>query len=137
MSGTVRTVTHLRRYDGHAHVFRHSGVSQFAGSRETRPWIAPDYSQRLSDKILTAFQDACENSELEVAAQLLRVLEGMLARRTVYPARIRHQIREELVAAQRLLWHLRHQASDGKAGANRRSPTNGITGAVVIPASDT
>jgi hypothetical protein len=116
---------HLRRYDSHPTVLGRSDMSQLAVGRETGAWSAPNYNRRLSDKILIAFQDACEHEEFEAAAQLLRVLEGMLVRRTVYPARIRHQSREELVAAQRLLWELRHQNSRGKACANRRSRIRG------------
>ena len=80
-------------------------------SGETRSWIAPRYGRRPSDEILIAFNHACEHEDLEVAEQLLRVLEMMLARRTVQPDRRRRQCREELVAAQQLLWQLRHPDS--------------------------
>ena len=81
---------------------RPSHQSNFA-SRESRLGVAPAYIRRLSGKILLAFAHACENDELEVAAQLLRILDMMVARQTLYPARARHQVQADLVAAQRLL----------------------------------
>ena len=40
-----------------------------------------DSTRRLSDKILSAFNPACDRSELEVAEHLLRALEAALTRR--------------------------------------------------------
>jgi hypothetical protein len=88
-SEPIILAAHLRRYDRHPSVLGRSDMSQLAVGRETGAWIAPNYNPRLSDKILIAFQDACENDELEVAAQLLRVLDIMVARQTIYPARAR------------------------------------------------
>ena len=84
------------------------------GGRETRPWTAPQYGRRLSDKILIAFHHACEHKDLEVAERLLHVLEMMLARRSdpVVPDRRRQQNRETLAAAHEHLWRLRHPDQD-------------------------
>ena len=38
------------------------------------------YSRRLSDKIQTAFDHACDDHELDVAAELLEILELVLLR---------------------------------------------------------
>lgn len=65
------------------------------------------HSRRLSDKILVAFHHACDVSDLEVAEQLLGLLEWMLARRTVPPQANRRRNMESLVAAHERLWHLR------------------------------
>jgi hypothetical protein len=68
----------------------------------------PRYSRRLSDKILIAFHHACDQADLEVADQLLRVLEMMLTRRPLNPDAGRRRNMESLVAAHERLWHLRH-----------------------------
>jgi hypothetical protein len=69
---------------------------------------APRYSRRLSDKILIAFHHACDQSDFEVAEQLLHVLEMMLTRRPLTPDGTRRRNMESLVAAHERLWHLRH-----------------------------
>jgi hypothetical protein len=64
--------------------------------------------RRLSDKILIAFHQACDQGDFEIADQLLRVLEMMLTRRSVTPDNNRRRNIETLVAAHERLWHLRH-----------------------------
>lgn len=76
--------------------------------RETGPGGAPRYSRRLSDKILIAFHHACDQSDFEVAEQLLHILEMMLTRRPLTPDGTRRRNMESLVAAHERLWHLRH-----------------------------
>ncbi len=73
---------------------------------------APRYSRRLSDKILIAFHHACDQSDLEVAEQLLGVLEMMLTRRPLTPDGSRRKNMESLVAAHERLWYLRHPKPD-------------------------
>lgn len=61
--------------------------------------------RRLSNKILTAFHHACDQTDLDVADQLVRVLESVI-RRADYR---RNRNGEEGVAgAYRRLWDLRH-----------------------------
>jgi hypothetical protein len=79
--------------------------------RETGPGGAPRYSRRLSDKILIAFHHACDQSDFEVAEQLLHILEMMLTRRPLTPDGTRRRNMESLVAAHERLWHLRHPNS--------------------------
>jgi hypothetical protein len=67
---------------------------------------APRYTRRLSDKILIAFHQACDQGDLEVAERLLTVLEMMLTRRSTVTTR-RHDT-GSLVAAHERLWQLRH-----------------------------
>ena len=69
---------------------------------------APRYTRRLSDKILIAFHHACDQSDFEVAEQLLHILEMMLTRRPLTPDGTRRRNMESLVAAHERLWHLRH-----------------------------
>lgn len=80
--------------------------------RETGPGGAPRYSRRLSDKILIAFHHACDQSDFEVAEQLLHILEMMLTRRPLTPDGTRRRNMESLVAAHERLWHLRHPSTN-------------------------
>ena len=73
---------------------------------------APRYSRRLSDKVLIAFHHACDQSDFEVAEQLLHILEMMLTRRPLTPDGTRRRNMESLVAAHERLWHLRHPHTD-------------------------
>ena len=72
----------------------------------------PRYTRRLSDKILIAFHQACDQRELEIADQLLRILEGMLTRRPTAPDANRRRNIESLVAAHERLWLLRHPEAE-------------------------
>ncbi len=76
--------------------------------REGGPAGAPRYTRRLSDKILIAFHHACDQSDFEIAEQLLRILEVLITRRPVAPDGNRRRSMESLVAAHERLWHLRH-----------------------------
>ncbi len=68
----------------------------------------PRHSRRLSDKLLVAFHHACDVMDLEVADQLLRLLELMTTRRPRPEDGNRRRSIEGLVAAHERLWHLRH-----------------------------
>jgi hypothetical protein len=83
------------------------------------------YSRRLSDKIQAAFDHACDEHELLVAADLLTTLELVLLRVAPKPDR-REAIVAPLMASHERLWHLR--ASDSaKAEPESASaePTHG------------
>ena len=67
------------------------------------------HSRRLEDKLLVAFHHACDVNDLEIAAEILRVLEVMLARRPAHADGNRRRNMESLVAAYERLWHLRHR----------------------------
>ncbi|HKM62133.1 MAG TPA: hypothetical protein VJY39_06555 [Acidisphaera sp.] len=71
-------------------------------------------SRRLSDKILVAFHQACDQGDYEVASRLLQVLEMMLARRPTNLDSTRRRSMESLVAAHERLWHLRHPDTGGE-----------------------
>ena len=77
-------------------------------AREPSAGGAPRYSRRLSDKILIAFHDACDQGDFDVAEQLLHILETMLTRRPPTPDGTRRRNMESLVAAHERLWQLRH-----------------------------
>ena len=66
------------------------------------------YRRRLTDKILVAFHQACDQGDLEVAERLLAVVE-MMRRRAPTDRRMDHRRNTEwLVAAHERLWTLRH-----------------------------
>ncbi len=64
------------------------------------------YSRRLSDKIQTAFDHACDEGELQVAGDLLQTLELVLLRVAPKPDR-REAVVAPLMASHERLWHLR------------------------------
>lgn len=68
----------------------------------------PRQSRRLSDKILVAFHQACDQQDLEVAEQLLRVVETLLHRPAAGDPNRRRSL-DSLVAAHERLWHLRQR----------------------------
>lgn len=78
-------------------------------SRERNLQAVPRYSRRLSDKILIAFHHACDQSDYQIAEQLLLVLENLVTRRPVIADGNRRRNMESLVAAHERLWHLRHR----------------------------
>ncbi len=73
---------------------------------------APRYSRRLSDKILIAFHQACDQADFDVAEQLLHILEQMLQRKPSTTDTNRRRSMESLVAAHERLWYLRHPVED-------------------------
>jgi hypothetical protein len=77
------------------------------------PAPEPRYARRLSDKILTAFHQACDQGDIEVAVRLLDVLEFMVSRTRNLPAGMDRRSKDSLVAAHERLWLLRHPAAEG------------------------
>jgi hypothetical protein len=69
---------------------------------------ANTYNRRLSDKILIAFHQACDERDLEVAKQLLKTLEVVVYSQKVPPERNRRKEVESLVGAHHRLWNLRN-----------------------------
>jgi hypothetical protein len=69
---------------------------------------APRYMRRLSDKILIAFHQACDQRDLEVAERLLAVLETVISGRWHQSTAPDRRGKESLVAAHERLWDLRH-----------------------------
>jgi hypothetical protein len=73
----------------------------------------PRYARRLSDKILIAFHQACDQRDIEVSGRLLDVLEFMVNRNHDLPSGKDRRSKDSLVAAHERLWLLRHPAVDG------------------------
>jgi hypothetical protein len=76
-----------------------SGTNNQSGDQER-------YSRRLSDKIQTAFDHACDEGELTVATELLATLEVVLLRTPPRPDR-RESVVGPLLASHERLWHLK------------------------------
>jgi hypothetical protein len=69
------------------------------------------YGRRLSDKLLLAFDKACEVRELETASELLQMLERLAAKEGAGSEFRRRKAIEGLVEAHERLWMLRHEAA--------------------------
>jgi hypothetical protein len=70
------------------------------------------YTRRLSDKILIAFHQACDQDDMVVARELLDVLEFMATRKPNLPAGTDRRSKETLVAAHERIWQLRHPEAE-------------------------
>ncbi len=66
--------------------------------------------RRLSDKLLAAFSQACDQEDLDVAAQLLKVVNGLMNRPNMMQ-QDRRKIEMTTVAAHERLWLLKHPRS--------------------------
>ena len=64
--------------------------------------------RRLSDKILIAFDHACDQRQFDIGADLLKVLEKLFHIPNLYPDYDRRRGAETLVAAHERLWFLRN-----------------------------
>jgi hypothetical protein len=67
--------------------------------------------RRLSDKMLVAFHQACDQADFEVAEQLLGILDTMAGAIRLPRAQrgtMRRRVQENVVAAHERLWQLRH-----------------------------
>jgi hypothetical protein len=68
----------------------------------------PHHNRRLSDKLLLAFHQACDQQDALLALQLLNILESMVTRRPRQVEFSNRRSLETLVAAHERLWHIRH-----------------------------
>ena len=78
------------------------------GGTAPRDVPPPRQSRKLADKVLTAFHQACDQSEFEVARKLLDIYEFMTLRRDLPVDAGRRRAMDALVAAHERLWNLRH-----------------------------
>ncbi|MFT8245911.1 hypothetical protein [Roseomonas sp. BN140053] len=91
------------------------------GSAATLPQVRP--SRRLSDKVLLAFHQACDEGRLDFARKLLILAEELLDKSSTLPGanwRAEHERRratDTLVAAHERLWELRHAEGASSRGA--------------------
>jgi hypothetical protein len=78
---------------------------------------APRQTRRLSDHIRTAFHQACDQRDLEVAERLLSVLEMAVCPRLLSEGTPDRRDQDSLVAAYERLWQLRHPDPIGGSDA--------------------
>ena len=84
----------------------------------------PRQGNRLPERILAAAHKACDLGDLDVAAQLLSVLEAVVPKRGgVRPDPAHRRVIEGFIATHHRLWHLRH-ASVTIQPAARSAPSN-------------
>jgi hypothetical protein len=76
--------------------------------------------RRLSDKILSAFHQACDQEDIVVAWELLHLLDAMAMQWTGDASGQQRRRRDTLVAAHERLWVLRHpeRAANDIGGRN-------------------
>ena len=77
------------------------------------------YSRRLFDKILLAFDQACDQGDREIAERLLLLVERMMKRRPVRPDSDRRRNMENLVPT---FLHRRVMIQGGDDSRCKRSP---------------
>lgn len=78
------------------------------GSGGQRTSLSSRYKRRLSDKILIAFHQSCDQGDVEVARSLLDVLDFMVQRPRASLEGGERRIKENLVAAHERLWQMQH-----------------------------
>ena len=85
-----------------------------------QPGTAPRQSRRLPERILVAAHQACDLGDLDIAAQLLSILETVIGQRSTTMDPGRRRVMESLIAAHQRLWHLRHaEATSEELDASR------------------
>jgi hypothetical protein len=85
-----------------------------------KPLPAARYTKRLSDKILIAFHHACDQGDVQVASELLRVLDVVATRKPPLPTSEVRRPDRGLVGAHERLWQLRNPEDGGGAGMRLR-----------------
>ena len=100
-----------------------------AGSLTGLPGMVPRQNRRLPERILVAAHQACDLGDLDVAAQLLSILETVVGHAKGHargaPDPGRRRVMESLIAAHQRLWHLRHA---DELAANIGRPAGGVPG---------
>lgn len=85
----------------------------------------PRQGNRLPERILAAAHKACDLGDLDVAAQLLSVLETVVPKRGgVRPDPAQRRVMEGLIATHHRLWHLRCASVTIQPAVARSAPSN-------------
>ena len=67
----------------------------------------PRHSRQLPERILVAAHEACDLGDLDVAAQLLLTLEGVIIQKRLKADPQHRRTMESMIAAHHRLWQLR------------------------------
>lgn len=89
-------------------------LQEIAPAFEPPPVAAPTTKRprrRLSDALIRAFDAACIEEELDAAAELIGMLDTILARRSPEFAGIERRTLQTAHSLHKRLWHLRHTDS--------------------------
>ncbi len=82
--------------------------SAVAGSLAGTSGAVPRQNRRLPERILIAAHQACDLGDLDVAVQLLSILETIVGQSRGPIDPVRRRVMESLIAAHQRIWHLRH-----------------------------
>ena len=85
-----------------------------------KPLPAARYTKRLIDKILIAFHHACDQGDVQVASELLRVLDFMATRKLPLPNSEVRRPDRGLVGAYEGLWQIRNPENGRGPGVRLR-----------------
>jgi hypothetical protein len=96
------------------------------------------YTKRLADKILVAFHHACDQGDVQVASELLGVLDFMATRKPPLPTSEVRRPDRGLVGAHERLWQLRNPENGGGTGVRLRKGelSPGWLTLLIIPVKD-
>lgn len=92
-----------------------------AGGLAGMSGAVPRQNRRLPERILIAAHQACDLGDLDVAAQLLSILETIVGQSRGPVDPVRRRVMESLIAAHQRMWHLRY-AEGTEAVPSRASP---------------
>ncbi len=70
---------------------------------------APRQGRQLSERILGAAHQACEQGELDVAQRLLELAETVLGNNQAEPVMARRHLMEGLIVTHQRLWNMRQR----------------------------
>ena len=95
--------------------------SAVAGTLGGMSGAAPRQNRRLPERILIAAHQACDLGDLDVAGQLLSILETIVGQSRGPVDPVRRRVMESLIAAHQRMWHLRY-ASGGQEALSTAPP---------------
>ncbi len=85
----------------------------------------PRQNRRLPERILVAAHQACDLGDLDVATQLLSILETVVSQTAGPVDSGRRRVMESLIAAHQRIWHLRY-GNEGASPAQVIVPLRGF-----------
>lgn len=97
-----------------------------AGSLSGTSGSIPRQNRRLPERILVAAHQACDLGDLDVATQLLSILETVVSQTKGPVDPGRRRVMESLIAAYQRIWHLRYSDEAASAVAASTVAARGI-----------
>lgn len=106
----MQTETRTQPFPDLAHMMS-SLPPAIAGGLAVQPGAAPRQNRRLPERILVAAHQACDLGDLDVAGQLLSILETIIGQSRGPVDPMRRRVMESLIATHQRIWHLRHNSN--------------------------